>query len=125
MGSVWDALPTTLAKLVVDVGYPVRLDASDSKRPIYLKQECLKPLINYTNLNELRIFGMRDSYQSIIWETVYRNQVQGGMRVLDLHMAAPPLVRQKSWVKAKDVHGLTVPVAEVPAYKYVLEISDS
>ena len=107
MGSVWDALPTTLAKLVVDVGYPVRLDASDSKRPIYLKQECLKPLINYTNL------------------TVYRNQVQGGMRVLDLHMAAPPLVRQKSWVKAKDVHGLTVPVAEVPAYKYVLEISDS
>ncbi|KAF2654123.1 hypothetical protein K491DRAFT_717410 [Lophiostoma macrostomum CBS 122681] len=118
MESIWSALPTTVTKLVLDVGYPIRLDADDSNRPIYLNQESMRPLINYTKLTELRIFGMRDTYQSTIWETVYRNEVENGnMRVLELQMAAPPLVRHEGWNKAKDVQGLRVDLEESRPYR--------
>jgi hypothetical protein len=120
MEMIWSALPTTVTKLVLDVGYPIKLDADDSNRLIYLNQESMKPLINYTKLKELRIFGMRDTYQSTIWETVYRNEAEeGSMRVLELQMAAPPLVRHEGWSQATDVQGLRVESEEACPYKYV------
>lgn len=61
-------------------------------------------LPNLTRLQELRILGMRDSFQLIIWQTVYQNS--HFMRVLDLQMAVPPVIRHKGWVKAENVRGL-------------------
>ena len=40
------------------------------------------------------------------------------MRVLDLQMAAAPLVRLEHWRQAKDVVGLTVPVEDTKEKEY-------
>ncbi|KAF2270893.1 hypothetical protein CC78DRAFT_573254 [Lojkania enalia] len=116
--AVWGVLPTNLTKLVVDIGKPVRLNATDSHREIYISQDGMKPLVHLNKLEELRIFGMRDSFQSIIWETVYNNKSDNKyMRVLDLQMASRPLVREEVWRQAKDVGGLTVAQDEDQSYK--------
>ena len=39
---------------------------------------------------------------------MFRNISDGGIRVLDLQMAAAPLVRNEHWRKARDVFELTV-----------------
>ncbi|KAF2205854.1 hypothetical protein GQ43DRAFT_427662 [Delitschia confertaspora ATCC 74209] len=114
--AVWKVLPHNLKKLVIDVSSPVQLDVTDANHEICLSSEEMTPLVNYTNLEELRILGMRSSYQSIIWETVYRSKCT--MKVLDLQMAAEPLVRQEGWIKAYDVVGLNVPKDKANAYKY-------
>ena len=102
--------PLTLEKLVVDIGKPVHLDPTDFNRETYISQDSMKPLTTFTKLKELRLFGMQDSFQGIIWETVFHNEADEGIHVLDLQMAVRPLVRQKSWVEAADVTGLSVPI---------------
>lgn len=111
------ALPTSITKLVLDLGQPVRLDANDNNRPSFLKAEQLKPLVNLTNLKECRLFNMKDSYQSVIWETVYRNNNDEGLAVLELSMADAPIVRKSEWVKADDVRELKVVMGEARPYK--------
>ncbi|KAF2709773.1 hypothetical protein K504DRAFT_345443, partial [Pleomassaria siparia CBS 279.74] len=116
--AVWSALPsTTLSTLVIDVGAPVHLDSNYSNRPTYISQESMKPLVNFRNLKELRIFNIHNSLQSIIWETVYRNTSDNkGMSVLDLSMASGPFVRDQPWNKAKDVMGLNVTISKKEEY---------
>ncbi|KAG9187730.1 hypothetical protein G6011_05601 [Alternaria panax] len=115
----WDKLSTSLVKLVLDLGQPVRLQ-QDGKNEYksYITLAEMKPLVQQTKLEELRLFGMHDSFQSIYWETVFRNTSKTGMRVLDLNMAAPPIVRQDYWHKAEDVRGLTVPKANSKEKEY-------
>ncbi|KAF2476578.1 uncharacterized protein BDR25DRAFT_277823 [Lindgomyces ingoldianus] len=116
--STWEVLPTTLTKLVLDISQPVRLDGTDAHRESYLPQSGLKPLVNFDKLEELRIFGMRDSFQSIIWETVYRHDPDSdGMRILELSMANRPLIRQEGWLKAQEVVGLRVAKDDENPYK--------
>jgi hypothetical protein len=108
MTKVWDVLPKSVSKLVVDISHPI-IVSPDSHRAMHIPPDDMKPLISLTKLRELRIFGMRDSCQCIIWETVFRNEAEDkGMHVLDLRMAGAPLVRNDHWVKAKDVEGLKV-----------------
>lgn len=119
---VWEGLTTSLSKLVVDIGNPVRLqvDSSWAVHKSYLTASELGPLTQQTKLKELRLFCMQDSHQLVIWETVYRNTSSGGMRLLELSMAAPPLVRSEHWKMANDVTGLTVASNEDgKEYKYV------
>lgn len=101
-----DALPVGLEKLVINVSHPVALDSDDFDSPIYIKPEEMRSLTRLTELSELRILDMRDSFQSIIWEAVYKNK--STIRVLDLQMAAPPVIHYQAWVKAEDVCGLLV-----------------
>ncbi|KAF2856991.1 hypothetical protein T440DRAFT_383421 [Plenodomus tracheiphilus IPT5] len=117
---VWEGLSLSMTKIIIDIGFPVRLQVNgfDDIYKSYITCKELKPLIQQTKLEELRLFHMQDSYQNIIWETVYRNTNEDGMRLLDLTMAEPPLVRPKHWQKANDVAGLTVAIAEACGKEY-------
>ncbi|KAF2000228.1 hypothetical protein P154DRAFT_412777, partial [Amniculicola lignicola CBS 123094] len=118
MEAVWPALPKTLTKLVVNLDNPVHLDTADGNRRTYISHDAMRPLTTFTKLEQLRIFGMHDSFQSIIWETVYRNDADSkSMDVLDLSMKLVPLVRRSDWLKAEDVKKLTVAEDEVQPYK--------
>jgi len=115
---VWDMLPMSLAKLIVDVSRPVDVDYNNGTQTKYITPEGMQPLIQFTKLRELRIFGMRGSFQSIIWETVFKNTADDkGMHVLDLQMAEKPLVRANHWVAAENVRGLKVRHLDGGAYK--------
>jgi hypothetical protein len=90
----------------------------------------MKPLTNFVNLIELRVFRMRDSFQRTIWETVWRTQAAGRrMRVLELRMAKAPILRsgpkkggwQTEWIKGDYVRGfLERKEGETLEYKLVL-----
>lgn len=115
---LWEALPTSLTKLAIDVGWPLSIDDRDPHRQNYLSQADMKPLVNFTKLQELRIFNMRDTLQSIVWECVFRNKAKDkGMKVLDLQMAAAPLVRRDHWAKGAKVNGLHVINDDLQVYK--------
>ncbi|CBX94766.1 predicted protein [Plenodomus lingam JN3] len=109
---VWEGLNTSMTKIIIDLGYPVRLIVNGfSAHESFITSDELKPLVQQTKLKELRLFHMKDdsySYQPVIWETVYRNSNENGMRLLDINMADPPIVRSEHWHKAEDVAGLTV-----------------
>lgn len=110
MGKIWDTLPTNMTKLVLDLGQPIRTERDgDIEYKSYISPKDMKPLLLQSQLEELRLFGMHDSMQAVVWETAYRNFSEGGMRVVDLQMAAEPIVRMDHWRKAVDVVGLTVP----------------
>jgi hypothetical protein len=116
---VWEKLPTTLTKLVLDLGEPVRLDQDgEFLHKSYITLSEMKPLLEQVKLKELRLFRVRDSLQPLVWETVFRNISDSGMRVLDLQMAAAPIVRSEQWKKANDVAGLTVPTEECEEKQY-------
>ncbi|KAF2132391.1 hypothetical protein P153DRAFT_285814 [Dothidotthia symphoricarpi CBS 119687] len=119
MACVWEKLPTTLTKLVLDLGQPVRLEQDgDVQYKSYITTNEMKPLQHQTMLKELRLLRLYDSLQCVVWETVFRNKSRGGIRVLDLQMAAAPLVRLEHWRQAKDVVGLTVPNEECKEKEY-------
>jgi hypothetical protein len=121
MDIVWRALPRTLTKLIVDLSRPVEVDRKNPLHKWYMCQETMKPLIEFTKLRELRIFGMRESLQATIWETVFRNEAEEkGMHVLDLQMVEKALVREKHWAKAEDVQGLKVTNGDGQMYRYVI-----
>ncbi|KAH9868695.1 hypothetical protein J1614_007767 [Plenodomus biglobosus] len=117
---VWEGLSTSMTKIILDIGYPVRLmfDGYKSTQKGFISSSEMKPLVKQTKLKELRLFHMQDSYQSIIWETLYRNSTDEGMLLLDITMAVPPLVRSKDWRKASDVAGLAVAVVESGDQEY-------
>ncbi|KAF2031288.1 hypothetical protein EK21DRAFT_63436 [Setomelanomma holmii] len=117
--SHWEVLPTSLTKLVLNLGQPVRLDRyGDLVHRSYITSVETQPLLEQTQLKELRLFQVHNSFQSIVWETVFRNTSKGGMQILDIQMASPPIVRSEQWRKAKDVTGLTVPTeSEEKIYK--------
>lgn len=109
MAVIWTKLSTSLTKLVLGLGQPVHLQQDgENEYKSYITPAEMKPLVQQTELEELRLFHMHDSLQSIYWEAVFRNTSKTGMRVLDLDMAAPPIVRKEHWRKADDVRGLTV-----------------
>lgn len=107
--AVWGSLPSTLAKLVLDLGEPVRLEQDgDVLHKSYIIPDEMRSLQEQVKLKELRLFRVHNSFQLMVWETVFRNTSEGGMRILDVQMAAAPIVRSEQWKKAKDVVGLTV-----------------
>ncbi|KAI4620507.1 uncharacterized protein J4E87_007195 [Alternaria ethzedia] len=119
MAVTWTKLSTSLTKLVLDLGQPVRLQQDgENEYKSYISPAEMKPLVQQTELEELRLFHMHDSLQSIYWEAVFRNTSKTGMRVLDLDMAAPPIVRKEHWHKAEEVRGLTVPKIDSKEKEY-------
>jgi hypothetical protein len=117
MENVWTVLPNTITKLIIDVSQPLDVSEQDPVSKKYITQEGMKPLTKFIKLQELRIFGMRETFQSTIWETVFRNEADDGMRVLDLQLAEKPLVRQDHWVEANDVQGLKVSNPDGQTYR--------
>jgi hypothetical protein len=103
---VWAKLPTSLTKLILDLGED---QSGDELYKSYILPSEMKPLQELVKLKELRLLRMYESIQQLVWETVYRNTSIGGMRVLDLQMAEEPIIRSGKWKKANDVAGLTVP----------------
>ncbi|KAI4956464.1 hypothetical protein J4E91_000675 [Alternaria rosae] len=119
MAVIWTKLSTSLTKLVLGLGQPVHLQQDgENEYKSYITPAEMKPLVQQTELEELRLFHMHDSLQSIYWEAVFRNTSKTGMRVLDLDMAAPPIVRKEHWRKADDVRGLTVPKIDSKEKEY-------
>ncbi|KAL5119518.1 hypothetical protein ACEQ8H_002583 [Pleosporales sp. CAS-2024a] len=111
--SVWAKLPTTLVKLVLDLGGPVRLEQDGNLlHKSYITSDEVRPLLEQTKLEELRLLNVHNSFQPLLWETVFRNTSECGMRILDIKMAAAPIVRFEQWKRAKDVAGLTVALEE-------------
>jgi hypothetical protein len=111
--TIWEKLPTTLTKLVLDLGEPVRLEQDDDTlHRSYITSDEVKPLQEQVKLKELRLFRVHNSFQPLVWETVFRNTSDSGLRILDVRMAAAPIVRSEQWKKAKDVAGLTVSLEE-------------
>jgi hypothetical protein len=105
--------------LVLDLGQPVRLDQDgDVLHESYITANEMKPLLEYVKLKELRLFQVRDSLQPLVWETVFRHRLEDAMRVLDIQMAAAPIVRSEQWRRAKNVAGLTVPTEESEEKQY-------
>lgn len=112
MSMIWETLSTSLTKLVLDIGQPVRIEQDgDIEYKSYITQDEMKPLVQQTELKELRLFRMHDSMQPVVWETIFKNVSESGVRVADLQMAVEPIVRATNWHKAEDVVGLTVPKA--------------
>jgi hypothetical protein len=119
MSVVWKTLSTSLTKLVLDLGQPVRIEQDGNiEYKSYITHKEMKPLVQQTELKELRLFRMHDSLQAVVWETIFRNVSESGMRVADLQMAAEPLVRAKHWHKAENVVGLTVPKQDSSEKEY-------
>jgi hypothetical protein len=117
--AVWESLPTKLTKLVLDLGEPVRLDQDGNVlHKSYITANGMKPLLEFVKLKELRLFQVRDSLQPLVWETVFRHRSEDAMRVLDIQMAAAPIVRSEQWRRAKNVAGLTVPTEESEEKEY-------
>ena len=110
MACIWKSLTTSLSKLVLDLGQPIRLERShDSVHKSYIAPSEMKPLQDQKKLEELHLLGMHDSYQCIIWSTVFCNTSDSGMRMLELSMGGAPVVRVGHWRKAEDVVALSVP----------------
>ena len=104
-------LSRQLVKLRFDIRRPVRLDASDFRRRTYFQQRDMKPLNEFVKLKELRIFGMTESCQPIVWETVWRNEAKKKMMdLLELKMFLDPIIcsgpSQTKWAKAGEVKSL-------------------
>jgi hypothetical protein len=118
MAAVWNALPTTLVKLVVDLGQPIRFEVYGVQREHYIQSDDMEPLLQQTRLKELRLFRLPFSMQSIAWETVFRNTSKGGMQILELQMADQPIVRTEHWTKAGEVRGLNVAHAALLEIEY-------
>jgi hypothetical protein len=117
--AVWENLPTKLTKLVLDLGEPVRLDQDGNVlHKSYITANEMKPLLEFVKLKELPLFQVRDSLQPLVWETVFRHRSEDAMRVLDIQMAAAPIVRPEQWRRAKNVAGLTVPTEESEEKEY-------
>ncbi|KAF1841594.1 uncharacterized protein K460DRAFT_293250 [Cucurbitaria berberidis CBS 394.84] len=116
---IMEKLPTSMTKLILDLGQGIHLhhDGAYSHKA-YITPADMKPLLKLTELKELRLFCMHDSLQPIVWENVFRNKSEGGMRVLDLQMAAAPIVRSEHWRKAQDVVGLTVVNEDIKEKEY-------
>ncbi|KAH8723897.1 hypothetical protein GQ44DRAFT_740652 [Phaeosphaeriaceae sp. PMI808] len=111
--ALWEVLPLTLTKIVLDLGEPVRIEHNgEDLYKAYIAPEDITPLQLQTKLKELRLFRVRDSMQSIVWETIFRNTSDTGMLVLDIQMAVMPMVRSKQWLEANNVTGLNVPLEE-------------
>ncbi|PZD46777.1 hypothetical protein A1F97_00553 [Pyrenophora tritici-repentis] len=123
MPVVWEKLPTSLTKLVLDLGQPMKVHHDVQHEKVieynsYITANEMKPLACQTQLKELRLLRIQDSMQSVVWETIFRNKSEDNMRVADLQMAAAPLVRTKHWHKAEDVVGLTVPKGDFKEKEY-------
>ncbi|KAJ9661118.1 hypothetical protein H2201_006669 [Coniosporium apollinis] len=95
--SLWPALPQTLHNLTLDISLPYRPDSINiTHSSPFFAQDDLKSLCSFTELRSLGIYGMMESFQPTIWETVWRNP---NLYTLDLRMALEPIVR------ASDQHG--------------------
>lgn len=108
---------------MIDLGNAVRLqvDGFDDVYKSYITANEMSPLTRQTKLKELRLFSMQNSHQLVIWETVYRNTLDGGMRLLELTMAESPFFRVEHWLDANKVTGMNVPIPQIGGreYKYM------
>lgn len=76
-------------------------------------------LLDMTQLEELRFFKIPDiTFQRVVWGTVFRNDLKNGMKVLELEMARPAVVRPGDWRYAHDVVDLDVAAGVYMAQKY-------
>ncbi|KAL0262721.1 hypothetical protein SLS55_001693 [Diplodia seriata] len=58
--------------------------------PEYFTKDDLTYLKNFKNLTRLRVYNMPDSFQSVIWETVWNNP---SLDTLELSMRYNPITR--------------------------------
>lgn len=116
-----DALPTTLTKLIVNLEQPV-LPQEGNTLSTYgktIEPSDMASLLDMTQLEELRFFKIPDiTFQRVVWGTVFRNDLKNGMKVLELEMARPAVVRPGDWRYAHDVVDLDVAAGVYMAQKY-------
>ncbi|OAL56562.1 hypothetical protein IQ07DRAFT_674741 [Pyrenochaeta sp. DS3sAY3a] len=116
-----DALPTTLTKLIVNLEQPVFPQEGNTLSTYgkTIEPSEMTSLLDMTQLEELRLFKIPEiSFQPVVWGTVFRNKTAKGMKVLELEMARPAVVRPGDWCLAHDVVDLDVAAGVYMAQKY-------
>lgn len=109
LACVLEQLPKSMTKIILNIGQGICVQQdTEYSHMAYITPTDMKPLLEQTELKELRLFSMQVSLQCVVWETVFRNKAKGGMFLLDLGMATAPLVRKNHWLLAQDVVGLKV-----------------
>ncbi|KAJ4374263.1 hypothetical protein N0V83_003004 [Neocucurbitaria cava] len=109
LACVLEKLPKSMTKIILNLGQGICVQQdTEYSHMAYITPTDMKPLLEQTELKELRLFSMQVSLQCVVWETVFRNKAEGGMFLLDLGMATAPLVRKNHWLLAQDVVGLKV-----------------
>ena len=95
VGRIWAHTPRAISRMHVDTCTPVnfyRFVEEDTIPP-----SLLEPLCDFRGLRELKITGMLDSYQSIIWQAAW---LCPQLESLTLEMVLPPEaepIRQLAW----------------------------
>ncbi|KAK7544521.1 uncharacterized protein J3D65DRAFT_673265 [Phyllosticta citribraziliensis] len=88
---IWPVVNPDITQLSLNVFVPDAEDReNDAPHPEYFTHDDLKHLTVFRNLDSLCIYGMTESFQSIIWETAWRNN---HLRVLELGMLLHPITR--------------------------------
>ncbi|KAL1641474.1 hypothetical protein SLS58_005979 [Diplodia intermedia] len=88
---IWTVIPDNIQRLSLNVFVPDPEDRHEhAPHPEYFTKDDLTYLKNFTNLTRLRVYNMPDSFQSVIWETVWNNP---SLNTLELGMRYNPITR--------------------------------
>ncbi|KAK0640473.1 hypothetical protein DIS24_g9283 [Lasiodiplodia hormozganensis] len=88
---IWAVIPENIQKLSLNLFVPdVEELGEHDPHPDYFTHDDLMYLVNFKNLRSLRLYNMVESFQSIIWETVWKNT---GLTTLELEMRDDPITR--------------------------------
>lgn len=88
-GVSWKYMERHLDVLCLDLFWPIKERASLDNDMIRVEE--LRPLSTFRNLRVLKITGMMQSYQTMIWQAVWLNTE---LEELDLEMALEPCIRR-------------------------------
>ncbi|EEP77522.1 predicted protein [Uncinocarpus reesii 1704] len=98
-GTSWRHLDTERESLSLDLFWSSHKE--NPFRPDIMPMMELAPLCNFRNLRSLKLTGMLQSYQLLIWQTVWLSH---GLEELHLEMALEPCIRHTfcgSWPKIR------------------------
>ncbi|KAK7553720.1 hypothetical protein IWX49DRAFT_615883 [Phyllosticta citricarpa] len=88
---IWPVVNPDITQLSLNVFVPDAEDRDDdAPHPEYFTHDDMKHLTVFRNLNSLCVYGMTESFQSILWETVWRNT---HLHTLELGMLLHPITR--------------------------------
>ncbi|OJD33656.1 uncharacterized protein BKCO1_2800070 [Diplodia corticola] len=88
---IWAVIPENIENLSINVFVPDPQDRHEyAPHPEYFTKDDLTYLKNFKNLKRLRVYNMPESFQSVIWETVWKN---ANLDTLELGMRYNPITR--------------------------------
>ncbi|KAJ9349936.1 hypothetical protein C8Q69DRAFT_531679 [Paecilomyces variotii] len=88
-GASWKYIERNLDVLCLDLFWPIKQKASTENDMIKVAE--LRPLCTFRHLRVLKLTGMMQSYQTMIWQVVWLNP---DLEELDLEMALEPCIRR-------------------------------